>query len=109
MVRNKNLIGELKKIGNDLKEEIDAERVILFGSHAKGKAKKDSDVDIIVVSPRFRGVPSFMRSVDIRDEFYRLRKPVDIICLTPEEFEKKRGEISIIAEAVKEGKEMLVT
>lgn len=29
--------------------------VYVFGSHAKGNAKKDSDIDVAVVSPNFKG------------------------------------------------------
>jgi len=33
------------------------QRVILFGSHAKGTARRDSDVDLLVIMP-FRGRPA---------------------------------------------------
>lgn len=36
-----------------VKADIPVRRVILFGSLAKGKAKKDSDVDLIILSERF--------------------------------------------------------
>jgi len=36
-----------------LTKEIPVEQVILFGSWVKGKAKSESDIDIIVVSPAF--------------------------------------------------------
>ncbi|MBL7159814.1 nucleotidyltransferase domain-containing protein [Candidatus Microgenomates bacterium] len=39
----------LKKVKQDLK----VEKVILFGSFAKGKTKEDSDVDLIVISSSF--------------------------------------------------------
>ncbi len=106
MVRETNLIVELKKFGKKLHEELAVEKLILFGSYARGKPRKDSDVDIIIVSPKFRGIPLFLRSRGLRRRF-GVKVPMDIICLTPEEFEEKRKEISIIAEAVKEGKELI--
>lgn len=36
-----------------LKEDLRIEKVILYGSFAEGKASKDSDVDLIVISPSF--------------------------------------------------------
>ena len=41
----------LHTIGNKIKQEYRAERVILFGSHARGDATEDSDVDLLVVAP----------------------------------------------------------
>ena len=41
----------LQTIGNRIKKEYRAERVILFGSYAKGNATEDSDVDLLVVAP----------------------------------------------------------
>lgn len=62
--------------------------VYLFGSYARGDHTLESDVDIIVVSGKFRGVPVQERVVRVR-----LRLPddvgFDIIPLTPEEFEEK--------------------
>ena len=36
-------------------------------------------------------------------DYWNLDYPVDFLCYTPEEFEKKKKEISIVKEAVKEG------
>jgi len=41
----------LRKISERLKKEYHAEKVILFGSYARGEAAEDSDVDILVVAP----------------------------------------------------------
>ena len=41
----------LRRIGKKIKQEYRAARVILFGSHAKGAATEDSDVDLLVVAP----------------------------------------------------------
>ena len=88
-----------------LHDEIGAERVILFGSRARGDWIKESDYDFIVVSPRFEGVPFPSRPVDL----YRLWKGspgVELLCYTPDEFNRKSRQITIVAEAVKEGIEL---
>lgn len=36
-----------------LKKDIPVKKVILYGSYAKGKAKKGSDVDIVIISEKF--------------------------------------------------------
>lgn len=38
---------------NKLKQSIPVEKVVLFGSYAKGNYSKDSDVDLAVFSPVF--------------------------------------------------------
>ncbi|MHB1275865.1 MAG: nucleotidyltransferase family protein [Candidatus Humimicrobiaceae bacterium] len=38
---------------NKLKRQIPVEKVVLFGSYAKGNYTKDSDVDLAVFSPAF--------------------------------------------------------
>jgi len=38
---------------NKLKQQIPVEKVVLFGSYAKGNYTKDSDVDLAVFSPAF--------------------------------------------------------
>lgn len=40
---------------------IAVERALLFGSQARGNARKDSDFDLIVISPDFVEIPSWRR------------------------------------------------
>jgi len=79
----------LQTIGNKIKKEYRAERVILFGSHARGDATEDSDVDLLVVAPtkeRF-----FERMVSVRRLIRDLRDGLAVspIVLTPVELEKR--------------------
>ena len=66
-------------------------RLILFGSRALGTATGESDVDVAIVSPSFRGKDLFERARMIRDADVRaIRRfdlPFDILMFTPEEFE----------------------
>ena len=80
----------LRTIGKKIKQEYRAERVILFGSHARGDATEDSDVDLLVVAPTkerfFERMASVRRLIrDLRDGL-----PVSPIVLTPVELEKRR-------------------
>ena len=48
------VIGVIKKFAAALsKEGIKIDKIILYGSHAKGKASPDSDIDVAVVSRDF--------------------------------------------------------
>jgi predicted nucleotidyltransferase len=40
-----------------LKKGLRIEAVILFGSHARGTAHEESDIDLAIISPDFEGVP----------------------------------------------------
>ena len=80
----------LHTIGNKIKRDYRAERVILFGSYAKGNATEDSDVDLLVVAPTkerfFERMASVRRLIrDLRDGL-----AVSPIVLTPVELEKRR-------------------
>ena len=77
-------------------------KVILFGSRAGDDWLIESDYDFIVVSDKFRNIDIFerMKSVFVKCE---VRLAADILCYTPEEFEKKSKEIGIVKEAVSRG------
>lgn len=50
----KPVIGVIKKFAAALgKEGIKIDKIVLYGSHAKGKASPDSDIDVAVVSRDF--------------------------------------------------------
>lgn len=79
------------------------QRIVLFGSAARGTMRADSDVDLLVVKGgRFhRG-----RLVDaIYRNLRGAAAAVDVILVTPEEVERYRDDpCLIIAPALKEGK-----
>lgn len=80
-------------------------KLIFFGSRVTGKFHKDSDVDLIIVSSKFRGLNFFRRGYNMY-KFWSYDLPVDFICYTPEEFEKLRKQVSIVSEALREGVEI---
>jgi predicted nucleotidyltransferase len=78
------------------------ELVLVFGSRARGDALADSDLDLLVVSDAFRGVPFLERLTELLGT---LDPPfgIDALCYTPEEFAEKRQELGIVSQAVEEG------
>lgn len=56
----KIISAKVKKIVNEYarrlekKDHLPIEKVIIFGSHIKGKPHKWSDIDVCIVSPKFR-------------------------------------------------------
>lgn len=76
--------------------------VLVFGSRARGEALAESDLDLLVVSEHFRGIPFLERASTLLADL-DLRFPVDVLCYTPEEFARKRRELGIVSLAVEEG------
>ncbi len=93
---------ELKKFTENLKADYPDERVILFGSRATGRVGPDSDVDLIIVSERFRRMNFIKRAARMYD-YWNLNYPVDFLCYTPAEFRNLRKKVSIVSHAIKEG------
>jgi hypothetical protein len=93
----------LKKINKKFR----IEKAILFGSRARGDYLLDSDVDIIIVSKDFGKLKFKERMSEAITEW---NEYIDIepLCYTPEEFERKKKQLGIVHQAVKEGKTLAV-
>ena len=67
-------------------------KIILFGSQAKGKATKESDIDVVIISEKFRNKDILERVAMTKEaEIRTLKKfmiPLDIITMTPDESER---------------------
>jgi len=84
------------------------QRVILFGSHARGEAGPDSDVDLLVIMP----VEGSRRekAIEIGVALHDIRVPKDIIVTTPEDFEWRKETVGTIERpAAREGKVLYAT
>jgi predicted nucleotidyltransferase len=100
---NHSLDGQIRKMVNRIVRRFHPERIILFGSRARGTAGPDSDVDLLVVMP-VEGSKS-KTQLEIRRALRGIRAPVDIAISTPEEFEWRREIVGTIEyPAVMEGR-----
>ena len=79
------------------------EKVILFGSRARGEARPDSDFDVLVIKesaePRYRrSVPLYVALADVPVE-------VEVLVYTPEEVEEwSQVPQAFVTTAVREGR-----
>ena len=80
----------------------DPEKIILFGSYARGDFGPDSDLDLLVI---IEGVDTpRAESVHLRRSLRGLLVPVDIVVATPEQVERHRNTVGLIyRSALEEG------
>jgi predicted nucleotidyltransferase len=64
------------------------QKIILFGSRARGEADSRSDIDLLVITP-FSGKRRRLM-VEMDRAVSSFKKPVDIIIQTAEEYDKNR-------------------
>jgi len=84
----KNYLFWAKKIKKLVEKELGEGKVFLFGSVAKGEAEPGSDIDVLIVSPKFE-------DVEKRSEFYLkvnqkigFLSPFEIHLITPKEYKE---------------------
>jgi predicted nucleotidyltransferase len=87
-----------------LKEDgVKVSKAILFGSQAKGTSKKESDIDVVIVSNAFEHKDIFQRAeMIVNAEEKTMKKfvvPMDVILMTMREYNRKD---SLTAAAAKE-------
>jgi len=93
----------IKEMVRRIVEHFQPEQIILFGSHARGTAGPDSDVDLLIV---LRDA-AHKRKKTV--EIYRLLAGIglskDVYVATPEEIERDRNIVgTIIRPAMREGR-----
>ncbi len=95
----------LKEIVRRVVDTAKPERVILFGSAARGDMGPNSDVDLLVVK---RGKFNQGKLTgDIYQSLYGVGQAVDVIVVTPEQVERLREKPwLVIAPALREGREV---
>ena len=93
----------LAKMVKRLVERFDPESIILFGSHARGTAQPDSDIDLLVILS-FTGSTRAKR-IEMRLALHEFPVATDIVVATPDDVDRWRDSVgTIIRPALKEGK-----
>jgi len=94
---------QIEEMVKRIVDQFSPEKVILFGSYARGTAGPDSDVDLLIVMPVTGSKRE--KAVEIGVALHDIRLPKDLIVVTPEEFEWRKDTIGTIEwPAWREGK-----
>ncbi|MBN1896679.1 MAG: nucleotidyltransferase domain-containing protein [Candidatus Aenigmarchaeota archaeon] len=90
---------ELKIILDDfvkMTESVNPVSVVLFGSHAKGTATKESDIDILLISETKAGVDKITKEV-----YAKYGKEVNVVLMASGDFKKQKDK-ALIKEVIKD-------
>ena len=79
------------------------QKIVLFGSRARGDAAPESDYDLLLVEPSSE--PSYRRSVRYYDALADYLVPLDLLVCTPREVAEHSGlPQSFVTTALREGR-----
>lgn len=79
------------------------DKIILFGSYAKGNITEDSDLDFILVKDV--SLPKHKRGIEVRKLFYGLPVPIDFKIYTTSEYaDGLTNKFSFLSSALKNSK-----
>jgi len=93
----------ISEMVNRIVEHFDPEKIILFGSYARGEAGPNSDVDLLVVMP-VQGSKR-EKQLEIRALLHGIQLAKDIVVSRPEDFDWRKDIVGTIEyPATKEGK-----
>jgi predicted nucleotidyltransferase len=94
---------KIVRVAKRIASRFSPDRVILFGSWARGDANSNSDADLLVVMP-VRGSKR-RKMLEISAAVHDIRIAADIVVVTPEEFREYADIVgTIVYPAVREGR-----
>lgn len=77
---------EIQEIVNQICKNYNPEKIIVFGSFLKGKLRKDSDIDLMIVKSTQKDY--FKRTYEVR-RYLDTDIPLDILVYTPQELKER--------------------
>jgi len=69
---------------------INSQKIILYGSYAKGNPREDSDIDLIVISDDFKDMNLRERLEILGIAAGRVFEPIEALGYTPKEIKQKK-------------------
>ena len=103
---------EIHCIINEYKQKLEAlgiraKKIILYGSHAVGKAGEDSDIDLLIVSDDFKHMDLWERLCLLGRARIGIKRPIEISGITEEEFKSEHSGTFIGDEVKSKGIEVI--
>jgi|SRR5712692_4946594 len=79
----------IKEVSGTIIEHFNPRRIVLFGSHARGEAGPNSDLDLFIEMETDRRPPE--RAIAVSSLFGLRTWPLDVVVYTPEEVQRLRN------------------
>ena len=86
LARGKEAEKEIERMVGRIAERFNPQKIILFGSYARGAGGPDSDVDLLVIMPISGSKRQIAIQMDVALADRRL--PLDLLVVTPEEADR---------------------
>ena len=86
---------------------IKVSKIILYGSHASGKAREDSDLDLVVVSDDLKDMDLWERLCLLGEARMGIKRPMEILGFTEEEYESDQCSSFVRDEVKAKGVEVM--
>jgi predicted nucleotidyltransferase len=81
-----NIIDHFKNILEQKKVRVN--KIILFGSYARGNYNENSDIDLVIISDDF-GTMNYWQRIDfLAEAIYEIFEPIEALSFTPSEWER---------------------
>lgn len=93
---------KIEEVKNRIVENFNPEKIILFGSYAKGKPDKGSDLDLLIIADS--NLPSYKRTRPIKNFLRGIGFPIDLLVYTPDEVESwSNVPLAFVTKVIKNG------
>jgi predicted nucleotidyltransferase len=94
---------QIRQIVQRVVKQFSPEQIILFGSYARGTARPNSDIDLLIVMPVKGSVRQ--KAIEIGVALHDIAIAKDLIVVTPQEFKWRKDVMGTIEwPAVRQGK-----
>ncbi len=94
---------KIQEVVNKISYSYSPDKIILFGSYAKGNPDVTSDLDLLIIKDS--ALPRYKRGLEVRRLLFGSMIPIDLLVYTPREIEEQKNrKYSIVHEVLNTGK-----